>query len=166
MRGAVCRYAHDLRALAAGAPLAGGEVDLAAALQQQQLACAHMISHSLLSAVHYRLPYITYDPEWDLAAALQQQQLACAHATSACASCPAFAVYLVRHASLLPEGECTFAPAYSDMATSNPAGGGSSAAPQSLRADCVVHCDLCVNSCTYCSSISRVWQWRRRGRRA
>lgn len=82
MRGAVCRYAHDLRALAAGASLSGGEVDLAAAMQQQQLACAHMISKSLLSAVHCRLPYPIHDPEGDLAAALQQQQLACAHATS------------------------------------------------------------------------------------
>ncbi|KAK9843800.1 hypothetical protein WJX81_006884 [Elliptochloris bilobata] len=39
-RGAACRYVHDLRALASGAPLAAGEADLAAALEQQQLALA------------------------------------------------------------------------------------------------------------------------------
>ena len=57
MRGTVCRYAHDLRALAAGTPLAGGEVDLAAALQQQQLACARMRSRPLLSASPCCMPY-------------------------------------------------------------------------------------------------------------
>jgi len=39
VRGASCRYAHDLRALPPGGPLAG-EAEVATALQQQQLASA------------------------------------------------------------------------------------------------------------------------------